>query len=169
MPAPWVEVCAAGPREGPPLLAPVSLNRSPFVNPPVFAVGIGDRFGEASPRGRLWRPVGRGTAKQAMIRSTPDGPVITVRVVPRAGRSGVAGTRDGALLVRLAAAPVEGAANAELVEVISELLGVPKRAVTIVAGERGRLKRVRVEGVTVDYVNAKCSMPNAQDKMPDGK
>lgn len=88
--------------------------------------------------------------------------LLAVRIVPRAGRSGLAGVRDGALLVRVNAAPVEGAANAELVELLARLLGVPKRAVTIVAGERSRLKRVRVEGVTVDYANAKCRRHNAQ-------
>ena len=54
-----------------------------------------------------------------MIESTPEGVVITVRVIPRAARSGVAGTRDGALLVRLNAPPVDGAANAELIEVVA--------------------------------------------------
>jgi hypothetical protein len=95
-----------------------------------------------------------------MITSTPHGVVITVRVIPRAGRSGVAGTRDGALLVRLAAPPVEGAANAELIEVMAAVLRVPKRAVTILAGERARLKRVRVEGVTEDVVRAACRLPD---------
>ena len=87
-----------------------------------------------------------------MIESTPEGVVITVRVIPRAGRSGVAGTRDGALLVRLNAPPVEGAANEELIQVISSALRLPKRAVTIVAGERSRTKRVRVTGVDADHV-----------------
>ena len=75
---------------------------------------------------------------------------IDVRVIPRAARPGLAGTRNGAFLVRLSAPPVEGAANAELVQVLAEALGVPKRQVTIVAGERGRLKRVRVEGITAE-------------------
>jgi len=87
-----------------------------------------------------------------VIEATPQGVVITVRVIPRAGRSGVAGTRDGALLVRLNAPPVEGAANNELVEVIADALGVARRAVTIVAGERSRTKRVRVAGVDADHV-----------------
>jgi hypothetical protein len=77
------------------------------------------------------------------------GILIDVRVIPRSGRSGIAGVRDGALLVRLNSPPVEGAANAELVDVIADALGVPKRAVAIVAGERARRKRVRVEGVSV--------------------
>ena len=68
-----------------------------------------------------------------MFASTPDGLVLQVRVVARAGRSAVAGVRDDALLVRLAAAPVDGAANAELIAVLAEAFGVPRRAVTLVA------------------------------------
>jgi uncharacterized protein len=73
--------------------------------------------------------------------------VITVRVIPRAARSGLAGTRGDALLVRLQAPPVEGAANAELIELMARALDVPKRAVSIVAGGRSRQKRVRVMGL----------------------
>jgi uncharacterized protein (TIGR00251 family) len=76
--------------------------------------------------------------------------ILDVRVIPRASRPGLAGMRDGALLVRLSAPPVEGAANAELIQVLAKALDVPKRQVTIVAGERGRLKRVRVEGLTAE-------------------
>ena len=70
-----------------------------------------------------------------------------MRVVPRAGRSGIAGMRDGAVLVRLAAAPVDGAANAELIAVLAEALKVPRRDIVIVSGERSRSKRVRVAGM----------------------
>jgi uncharacterized protein len=83
-----------------------------------------------------------------MIDAAPDGVLIDVRVIPRASRSAIAGTRGGALLVRLAAPPVEGAANAELIEVIAKALEVPKRSVTLVAGERSRQKRVKVTGIT---------------------
>lgn len=55
--------------------------------------------------------------------------LLKVRVIPRAGRSGIAGLRDGALLVRLAAAPVDGAANAELIAVLAEAIGVPERRI----------------------------------------
>ena len=87
-----------------------------------------------------------------MIESTPRGVVINVRVILRAGRSGLAGTRDNALLVRLNAPPVEGAANAELVDVLSDVLHVPKRALTIVSGERSRSKRVLVSGLDIAAV-----------------
>ena len=84
-----------------------------------------------------------------MIRQTASGVDIDVRVVPRAGRSGVDGARDGRLLVRLAAPPVDGAANDTLIELLATLCERPKRAVRIVSGERSRSKRVSVEGLTV--------------------
>lgn len=74
--------------------------------------------------------------------------VLTIRVIPRAGRSGPAGTRDNAFLIRLNAAPVGGAANEELVRLLADLLNVPRRNVTIVGGERSRQKRVRIDGVS---------------------
>ena len=67
--------------------------------------------------------------------------------MPRAGRSQIAGVRDGAVLVRLAAAPVDGAANAELIDLLSRALSIPKRDVAIVSGERSRSKRVRIAGM----------------------
>jgi uncharacterized protein (TIGR00251 family) len=82
-----------------------------------------------------------------MIARGRGGVVIDVRVMPRAAKPGIAGTRDGALLVRLNAPPVEGAANKELIDVMARALGVPRRAVTIVSGERGRNKRVAVAGI----------------------
>ena len=81
--------------------------------------------------------------------------IIDVRVVPRAGRSGIAGKRGDAWLVRLNAPPVDGAANAELIEVLADVLDVPKRAVSIVSGERSRQKRVHIEGVTAEFVASK--------------
>jgi uncharacterized protein (TIGR00251 family) len=87
-----------------------------------------------------------------VIQSTPGGVLLSVRVIPRAGRSGLAGTRDNALLVRLNAPPVEGAANAELIDVLSDILDVPKRVVTIVSGERSRSKRVLVSGLDMATV-----------------
>ena len=72
---------------------------------------------------------------------------LIVRVVPRASKPGIAGTRDGALLVRLQSAPIEGAANEELIQVIAKTFGVAKRNVTIVSGERSKLKRVTISGI----------------------
>ena len=81
------------------------------------------------------------------IPRSDSGQLIDVRVVPRAGKSGLAGMRDGALLVRLAAAPVDGAANAELIAVLAAALHLPKRSIHIVSGERSRTKRIRIDSM----------------------
>lgn len=65
--------------------------------------------------------------------------------------------RGGALLIRLAAAPVDGAANAELIEILARALQVPKRHITIVSGERSRQKRVRVDGLDAATVIEKIT------------
>lgn len=94
----------------------------------------------------------------SVIRSTSEGIVLDVRVIPRAGRSGIAGTRDGALLVRLTASPVEGAANDELIEVMAKALRVPKRQLTIIAGQRSRHKRIKVEEISVGDARMKLGV-----------
>jgi len=73
-------------------------------------------------------------------------------VIPRARTTALGGVRDATLVVRLAAPPVEGAANEALVEYFAGLLRLPRRAISIVSGERGRKKRVAIAGVTVDAV-----------------
>ena len=60
-----------------------------------------------------------------MISDAPDGAILTVKVIPRAGRTAIAGARDNALLIRLAAAPVDGAANAALLAVAILAVGNP--------------------------------------------
>ena len=79
---------------------------------------------------------------------------MTVHVTPRAGRTVIAGTRDDMLLVRLAAAPVDGAANDALIELLSRSLAVAKRDVHIVSGERSRTKQVVVSGQSASTLNA---------------
>jgi len=76
-----------------------------------------------------------------------DGAIIfTVRVTARASRSGIAGEHDGALRVRVAAPPVEGAANEELIRTLARALNVPSRAVEITSGHASKVKQVRVTG-----------------------
>jgi uncharacterized protein (TIGR00251 family) len=68
-------------------------------------------------------------------------------VIPRAPRTRVDGERGGAILVRLAAPPVDGAANDALVAFLADTLGLPRRDVTIVSGEKSRDKRVQIAGL----------------------
>ncbi|HLL16707.1 MAG TPA: DUF167 domain-containing protein [Pyrinomonadaceae bacterium] len=87
-----------------------------------------------------------------MLRCTEtDGALMfSVRVVVRASRSEVAGVYDGALRVRVAAPPVEGAANEELARTLARALGVPARAVEITSGHASKTKLVRVNGATCE-------------------
>lgn len=82
-----------------------------------------------------------------MIAETATGVELDVRVIPRAKKSSLAGVRDGAVLIRLAAPPVENAANDALISFLSDILQVPRRAIRIVSGERARRKRVAVDGL----------------------
>jgi len=83
-----------------------------------------------------------------VIRETTTGVEVSVRVIPRARKSDVSGRRGDALLVRLAAPPLEGAANSALVELLADRLGTPARFIRIIGGDRSRDKRVAVFGVT---------------------
>lgn len=73
--------------------------------------------------------------------------VLDVRVQPRAARSEIAGLHGGRLRIRLRAPPVDGRANAELVEFVAEVFAIPRARVTIEHGLTGRDKRLRLRGV----------------------
>ena len=92
-----------------------------------------------------------------MFRETAAGAVVAIRVTPRAGRSGISGTRGELLLVKLAAAPVDNAANDALVGVLSEALDVPRRDIRIVSGERSRTKHVLVAGRRAADLNVRLA------------
>ena len=77
-----------------------------------------------------------------------DGATINVRVTPRAGRTVVTGRRGDAWHVRLAAAPVDGAANSALIEFVANSLDCPRRNISIISGEKSRDKRLRILGFT---------------------
>ena len=64
------------------------------------------------------------------------------------------GERDGAVLIRIAAPPVDGKANAALIAFVAKTLGLPKGAVTIIRGETSRNKVIRVEGQSPADVRA---------------
>ena len=83
--------------------------------------------------------------------------ILSVRVTPRAGCTAVAGMREGVLQVKLAAAPVEGAANDALIELLSRQLDVPKRTLRIATGARSRAKTVEISGLSEAEVHARLS------------
>ena len=79
---------------------------------------------------------------------------VEIRLQPRGGRDQVMGERDGAVLIRTSAPPVDGKANAALITFVAKTIGVPKGAVTIVRGETSRNKVIRVEGRSPTDVRA---------------
>ena len=76
-----------------------------------------------------------------------DEVVLRVHVQPGAGRSAVVGTHGNALKVRVAAPPTDGRANAALLALLGEALGVKGDDVELASGESSRAKRVRVRGI----------------------
>ncbi len=78
--------------------------------------------------------------------------VVAVRVQPRASQNDVAGEMNGALKIRLQAPALENRANEALVEYLALLLKTPRAAVRILSGERSRIKRVEIRGVTKQQV-----------------
>jgi hypothetical protein len=83
-----------------------------------------------------------------------------VKVAPRAAREAIAGVRDGALMVRLTAPPVEGKANEALVRMLSRALGVARNRIEIVAGASARTKRLRIGGITAAAVASLVPPPD---------
>jgi uncharacterized protein (TIGR00251 family) len=75
-----------------------------------------------------------------------DGLVVAIRVTPRGGRDAIAAGTDEHLAARLAAAPVDGKANAALIALVAKSFGVAKRDVTLIGGDTARLKRLHVAG-----------------------
>jgi len=88
------------------------------------------------------------------LKAVPGGVELSVLVQPRASRTRVLGEHDGQLKIQLAAPPVDGEANAALVEFLGKLLGVPRRQVSLIAGDASRRKRVVIQGVEIAQVQA---------------
>jgi uncharacterized protein (TIGR00251 family) len=86
------------------------------------------------------------TGDALAITTRPSGVRFGVRVQPRASRNEVSGIREGRLVVRVTAPPVDRAANEAVVRLLAEWLDVPRAAVRIVGGETGRTKVVEIAG-----------------------
>ena len=88
----------------------------------------------------------------------PAGVRITLRVMPRAPRTALDGIRDGRLVVRVTAPPVDGAANEAVIAALAAGLDLPKRAIRIVAGERSRNKTAEVTGLSAAQLRARLGV-----------
>ena len=93
------------------------------------------------------------TGPRAMGAPGPPGrrpAVLVLHIQPRSARTEVVGRHGDAIKIRLHAAPVDGAANAELLRFLAERLGVPRSALRLVAGGSSRRKRVALTGGPAD-------------------
>lgn len=106
----------------------------------------------------------RGSADTPATAPTPwlvpdgDDTLVAVLVVPRASRTLIDGVHDDALRIRLAAPPVDGAANAALLTHLAKAVGLPTRAVSIASGHTSRRKRVRLTGIVPSVVLSKLGV-----------
>jgi uncharacterized protein len=88
-----------------------------------------------------------------IVQTVHEGEVVfTVQVVPRSSRSEVVGEHNGSLRVKIAAPPVAGAANEELIRVLAKTFNVSRRAVTILNGHSGKVKQISIKGRTNEIV-----------------
>ncbi len=91
---------------------------------------------------------------------------IAITVKPRSTRAGVTLGGDGSIVVRVHAPAAEGAANRECVAVFADAVGVPKSAVHIVRGERGRTKQLAVDGLGAAEVRARLEQTGGETQHP---
>jgi uncharacterized protein len=82
---------------------------------------------------------------------------ISVRVQPRASKNEVVGFQDGAWKIRLTAPPVENAANEALIDLLSSVLGIPKRRISLVSGGKGRRKTMELTGLSEEETAQRLS------------
>ena len=90
-----------------------------------------------------------------MITKTERGFKLTLFIQPKASKNEIIGPHNGALKIKITAPPVDGKANAALVEFLSEILDIPKRQIEILKGQTGRNKSVEIFGLNENELRAK--------------
>lgn len=94
------------------------------------------------------------THRGAFVSETPGGVALEVTVLPRASKSGFVSVVEGRLKVRVAAPPVDGEANEELVRFVARFFDLPRSAVTVARGHRGKRKQLHLAGISPEAVLA---------------
>ncbi len=89
------------------------------------------------------------------LTDTPAGAVLNLRIVPRASKNAIQGEHGDALKVRLCAPPVDGAANASLVEFLADAFSLPRARVQLLSGATSRNKRVLLAGLPASAIQSK--------------
>jgi hypothetical protein len=100
------------------------------------------------------------------VKDTTSGASFAVRVQPRAKRDAITGAVGDALKIAITAPPVEGKANEACIELLAEILKVPRSSITIAAGQTSRNKVVRVAGLSASQVSQRIALILADDRRP---
>jgi len=87
-----------------------------------------------------------------MLKETPDGIVLEVFLQPNASKNEVVGEFNGRLKIKVQSPPVEGAANAALVEFVKSQLGIRKNQIELIRGEKSRKKDLLLKEVSMEVV-----------------
>ncbi len=95
-----------------------------------------------------------------IVQDTKDGAILTIHIQPRASTTECVGIHGDAIKIRVAAPPVDGAANDRLIRFLARQLSVPTTSVQIHSGSGGRHKRVLVKGTTSQLVMARLNLGN---------
>jgi hypothetical protein len=93
-----------------------------------------------------------------IVQDTKDGVVLTVHIQPKASTTECVGIHGDAIKIRVAAPPVDGAANDELIQFLARRLSIPTASVRIHSGASGRHKRVLIKGATAQLVMARLNL-----------
>jgi uncharacterized protein (TIGR00251 family) len=93
-----------------------------------------------------------------VVEEHATGAILVVRVVPRSSKSQIDGVVDSSLRVRLAAPPIDGAANSALIELLAKLCNIPKSSVSILSGERAKQKRILLRGIDAAHVRERLGL-----------
>ena len=92
--------------------------------------------------------------------------IVVARVIPRAAQDAIA-LEDGQLRVRLRAAPVDGAASAALITLLAARLRLPRSAITIIQGQKARVKRLAIEGLNAEDLRQRLGASELGKRSPD--
>ena len=95
-----------------------------------------------------------------LVQDTKDGAILTVHIQPKASTTECVGIHGDAIKIRVAAPPVDGEANDELIRFLARQLSMPIASVRIHSGAGGRHKRVLVRGATAQLVMARLNLGN---------
>jgi uncharacterized protein len=97
-----------------------------------------------------------------VVQDTEGGAILTVHIQPKASTTECVGIHGDAIKFRVAAPPVDGAANDELIRFLARQLSIPAASVRIRSGAGGRHKRVLVKGTTAQLVMARLKLGHQQ-------